>query len=178
MALTSVKSSWLKPLTRCLLLTSIMTRLSTFSSPIPSPGPIVFSSIVSISRTIPGSRASFEWQIWFDSCEFLLFFVTCFSGFLKELFNFLFWVVRRIGSSLGLLWVLCNARSCSCGSLSVLFFSTLCFVIGIFLCVMQTINLAAICTPADYNTRPLDTIYSNFIDAIPVVCIRFIPLSF
>ncbi|KAG8371218.1 hypothetical protein BUALT_Bualt13G0064500 [Buddleja alternifolia] len=25
-----------------------------------------------------------------------------------------------------------------------------------------TINLAAICTPADYNTRPLDTIYSNF----------------
>jgi len=31
------------------------------------------------------------------------------------------------------------------------------------------INLAAICTPADYNTRPLDTIYSNFIDAIPVV---------
>ncbi|XP_058108934.1 UDP-D-apiose/UDP-D-xylose synthase 2 isoform X3 [Magnolia sinica] len=32
-----------------------------------------------------------------------------------------------------------------------------------------TINLAAICTPADYNTRPLDTIYSNFIDAIPVV---------
>lgn len=35
--------------------------------------------------------------------------------------------------------------------------------------VMQTINLAAICTPADYNTRPLDTIYSNFIDALPVV---------
>ncbi|KAL6199799.1 hypothetical protein ACLB2K_029581 [Fragaria x ananassa] len=33
----------------------------------------------------------------------------------------------------------------------------------------QTINLAAICTPADYNTRPLDTIYSNFIDALPVV---------
>ncbi|KAH0866580.1 hypothetical protein HID58_083791 [Brassica napus] len=32
-----------------------------------------------------------------------------------------------------------------------------------------TINLAAICTPADYNTRPLDTIYSNFIDALPVV---------
>nr|AOG75410.1 UDP-apiose/UDP-xylose synthase [Mougeotia sp. MougUAS] len=32
-----------------------------------------------------------------------------------------------------------------------------------------TINLAAICTPADYNTRPLDTIYSNFVDAIPVV---------
>ncbi|KAJ9699491.1 hypothetical protein PVL29_008196 [Vitis rotundifolia] len=32
-----------------------------------------------------------------------------------------------------------------------------------------TINLAAICTPADYNTRPLDTIYSNFLDAIPVV---------
>lgn len=34
---------------------------------------------------------------------------------------------------------------------------------------VQTINLAAICTPADYNTRPLDTIYSNFIDALPVV---------
>ncbi|MFS7915796.1 putative NAD-dependent epimerase/dehydratase, NAD(P)-binding domain superfamily [Helianthus anomalus] len=33
----------------------------------------------------------------------------------------------------------------------------------------STINLAAICTPADYNTRPLDTIYSNFIDALPVV---------
>eukprot|EP00246_Nothoceros_aenigmaticus_P011550 TRINITY_DN318_c0_g1_i1.p1 TRINITY_DN318_c0_g1~~TRINITY_DN318_c0_g1_i1.p1 ORF type:complete len:387 (-),score=68.59 TRINITY_DN318_c0_g1_i1:414-1574(-) len=32
-----------------------------------------------------------------------------------------------------------------------------------------TINLAAICTPADYNTRPLETIYSNFIDALPVV---------
>ncbi|KAG5248079.1 UDP-D-APIOSE/UDP-D-XYLOSE SYNTHASE family protein [Salix suchowensis] len=32
-----------------------------------------------------------------------------------------------------------------------------------------TINLAAICTPADYNTRPLDTIYSNFVDALPVV---------
>ncbi|KAG6432791.1 hypothetical protein SASPL_104378 [Salvia splendens] len=31
------------------------------------------------------------------------------------------------------------------------------------------INLAAICTPADYNTRPLDTIYSNFIDALPVI---------
>jgi hypothetical protein len=37
--------------------------------------------------------------------------------------------------------------------------------------ILQTINLAAICTPADYNTRPLDTIYSNFIDALPVVCI-------
>lgn len=35
--------------------------------------------------------------------------------------------------------------------------------------LLQTINLAAICTPADYNTRPLDTIYSNFIDALPVV---------
>ncbi|XP_058201961.1 UDP-D-apiose/UDP-D-xylose synthase-like isoform X2 [Rhododendron vialii] len=34
---------------------------------------------------------------------------------------------------------------------------------------LSTINLAAICTPADYNTRPLDTIYSNFIDALPVV---------
>ena len=39
-----------------------------------------------------------------------------------------------------------------------------------FSLVMQTVNLAAICTPADYNTRPLDTIYSNFIDALPVVC--------
>lgn len=36
------------------------------------------------------------------------------------------------------------------------------------MCV-QVINLAAICTPADYNTRPLDTIYSNFVDALPVV---------
>ncbi|KAG6482906.1 hypothetical protein ZIOFF_059545 [Zingiber officinale] len=33
----------------------------------------------------------------------------------------------------------------------------------------MTINLAAICTPADYHTRPLDTIFSNFIDALPVV---------
>ncbi|KAJ1440669.1 hypothetical protein SESBI_01736 [Sesbania bispinosa] len=32
-----------------------------------------------------------------------------------------------------------------------------------------TINLAAICTPADYNTRPLDTIFSNFIDSLPVI---------
>ncbi|XP_044504356.1 UDP-D-apiose/UDP-D-xylose synthase 1-like [Mangifera indica] len=30
------------------------------------------------------------------------------------------------------------------------------------------INLAAICTPADYINRPFDAIYSNFIDAIPV----------
>ena len=41
----------------------------------------------------------------------------------------------------------------------------------LFVFAMQTINLAAICTPADYNTRPLDTIYSNFIDALPVVCV-------
>jgi len=39
--------------------------------------------------------------------------------------------------------------------------------------LLQTINLAAICTPADYNTRPLDTIYSNFIDALPVVFLLF-----
>jgi len=39
--------------------------------------------------------------------------------------------------------------------------------------LFQTINLAAICTPADYNTRPLDTIYSNFIDALPVVRVTF-----
>ncbi|WZZ56833.1 hypothetical protein YC2023_056940 [Brassica napus] len=39
----------------------------------------------------------------------------------------------------------------------------------LFVFALQTINLAAICTPADYNTRPLDTIYSNFIDALPVV---------
>ncbi|KAE8814851.1 UDP-D-apiose/UDP-D-xylose synthase [Hordeum vulgare] len=36
-----------------------------------------------------------------------------------------------------------------------------------------TINLAAICTPADYNTRPLNTIYSNFIDALPVDFIAY-----
>ncbi|KAL8227211.1 hypothetical protein R6Q57_017043 [Mikania cordata] len=40
---------------------------------------------------------------------------------------------------------------------------------GLIKCSDLTINLAAICTPADYNTRPLDTIYSNFIDALPVV---------
>lgn len=33
----------------------------------------------------------------------------------------------------------------------------------------QITNLGAICTPADYNTRPLDTIYSNFIDALPMI---------
>mmetsp|Transcript_1054 Transcript_1054/g.3708 ORF Transcript_1054/g.3708 Transcript_1054/m.3708 type:complete len:420 (+) Transcript_1054:314-1573(+) len=31
------------------------------------------------------------------------------------------------------------------------------------------INLAAICNPAEYNTRPLDTIDSNFTDALPVI---------
>ncbi|BBM99457.1 hypothetical protein MPTK1_1g21420 [Marchantia polymorpha subsp. ruderalis] len=30
------------------------------------------------------------------------------------------------------------------------------------------INLAAICTAADHNTCPLDKIYSNFTDALPV----------
>ncbi|XP_031251046.1 UDP-D-apiose/UDP-D-xylose synthase 2-like [Pistacia vera] len=37
------------------------------------------------------------------------------------------------------------------------------------------INLAAIRTPANYNTRPLDTIKSNSVDAIPVVefCIKY-----
>ncbi|KAG6506987.1 hypothetical protein ZIOFF_032321 [Zingiber officinale] len=40
--------------------------------------------------------------------------------------------------------------------------------ICIFSLVVITINLAAICTPADYHTRPLDTIFSNFIDALPV----------
>ena len=39
----------------------------------------------------------------------------------------------------------------------------------VLIAVLQVINLAAICTPADYNTRPLDTIYSNFVDALPVV---------
>jgi len=43
---------------------------------------------------------------------------------------------------------------------------------------LKTINLAAICTPADYNTRPLDTIYSNFIDALPVVRLRSSSSSF
>ncbi|KAG6468374.1 hypothetical protein ZIOFF_073050 [Zingiber officinale] len=33
----------------------------------------------------------------------------------------------------------------------------------------RTINLATICTPVDYHTRPLDTIFSNFIDALPAV---------
>ncbi|MED6168383.1 UDP-D-apiose/UDP-D-xylose synthase 2 [Stylosanthes scabra] len=34
----------------------------------------------------------------------------------------------------------------------------------------MTINLAAICTPAgDYDTRPLDAIYGNFIDELHVV---------
>eukprot|EP00899_Mesostigma_viride_P018892 jgi/Mesvir1/27003/Mv20711-RA.1 len=32
-----------------------------------------------------------------------------------------------------------------------------------------TINLAAICNPSEYNTRPIDTINSNFTHALPVV---------
>ncbi|KAG6530761.1 hypothetical protein ZIOFF_004519 [Zingiber officinale] len=65
------------------------------------------------------------------------------------------------------------------GSLLALFFSVICAVLQFFFTVtlllsifslaVMTINLAAICTPADYNTRPLDTIFSNFIDALPVV---------
>jgi UDP-apiose/xylose synthase len=31
------------------------------------------------------------------------------------------------------------------------------------------LNLAAICNPAEYNTRPLRVIYSNFIDGYPIV---------
>jgi UDP-apiose/xylose synthase len=31
------------------------------------------------------------------------------------------------------------------------------------------LNLAAICNPAEYNTRPLRVIYSNFIDGFPIV---------
>lgn len=31
------------------------------------------------------------------------------------------------------------------------------------------VNLAAICNPAEYNTRPMDTINSNFTDALPVI---------
>ncbi|RYR28649.1 hypothetical protein Ahy_B01g052783 isoform B [Arachis hypogaea] len=45
--------------------------------------------------------------------------------------------------------------------------SQLAIPLAVLLAIL-TINLAAICTPADYNTRPLDTIYSNFIDALPV----------
>jgi UDP-apiose/xylose synthase len=30
-------------------------------------------------------------------------------------------------------------------------------------------NLAAICNPSDYNTRPLDTIYANLFDVYPIV---------
>jgi len=50
--------------------------------------------------------------------------------------------------------------------------------IGLLCSLFQTINLAAICTPADYNTRPLDTIYSNFIDALPVVRVTFFLFTF
>ncbi|CAN6235014.1 unnamed protein product, partial [Urochloa humidicola] len=39
-----------------------------------------------------------------------------------------------------------------------------------------TINLAAICMPADYNTRPLNTIYINFIDVLLVVPLPFLLL--
>ena len=45
------------------------------------------------------------------------------------------------------------------------------------LSLFQTINLAASCTHKDYNTCPLYTIYSNFIDVLPVVCLTFTLLS-
>lgn len=31
------------------------------------------------------------------------------------------------------------------------------------------VNLAALCNPAEYNTRPLTTIHTNFIDCLPIV---------
>ncbi|KAG6519064.1 hypothetical protein ZIOFF_022553 [Zingiber officinale] len=64
------------------------------------------------------------------------------------------------------------------GSLLAFFFSVICAVLhfftvalllSIFSLVMISINLAAICTLTDYHTRPLDTIFSNFIDALPIV---------
>ena len=45
------------------------------------------------------------------------------------------------------------------------------------LSLFQTINLAASFTHKDYNTCPLYTIYSNFIDVLPVVCLTFTLLS-
>ncbi|KAG6524675.1 hypothetical protein ZIOFF_014610 [Zingiber officinale] len=60
-------------------------------------------------------------------------------------------------------------RSDSGSLLAFAFFNVIMCVVEQILFSLQTINLAAICTPADYNTRPLDTIYSNFIDALPVV---------
>lgn len=71
------------------------------------------------------------------------------------------WYVDLKFESRGL--YLCNIFDC----LLSLWAEIICFF------MVQTINLAAICTPADYNTRPLDTIYSNFIDALPVVCSSF-----
>jgi UDP-apiose/xylose synthase len=37
------------------------------------------------------------------------------------------------------------------------------------------VNLAALCNPSEYNTRPLTTIQSNFIDCLPIVgaCARY-----
>ncbi|KAG6495633.1 hypothetical protein ZIOFF_043459 [Zingiber officinale] len=49
---------------------------------------------------------------------------------------------------------------------AVLHFFTVALLLNIFSLV--TINLVAIYTLADYHTRPLDTICSNFIDALPV----------
>ncbi|KAG4949554.1 hypothetical protein JHK82_042765 [Glycine max] len=40
---------------------------------------------------------------------------------------------------------------------------------GLIKIIDMTINLAASCTHKDYNTCPLYTIYSNFIDVLPVV---------
>ena len=37
------------------------------------------------------------------------------------------------------------------------------------------VNLAALCNPSEYNTRPLTTIRSNFVDCLPIVdaCARY-----
>lgn len=42
--------------------------------------------------------------------------------------------------------------------------------LNIILFLGRYIMLATSCTLADYNTRPPDTILSNFINALPVVC--------
>lgn len=118
--------------TRCLHWMCTVTRSNTSWSPTRILGLVESTSTASTLSTIPGSRVSSKWQIWFHSYPFRFF----------------------ISFSLSHFWV----------SLKIVSF---CFL-------FQTINLAAICTPADYNTRPLDTIYSNFIDALPVVRVPFI----
>ncbi|KAG6533757.1 hypothetical protein ZIOFF_007632 [Zingiber officinale] len=132
--------------TRCWQWTSTATRSSTYSmrrrrkKPCAALGVAGSSSTASISSMTPSSRASSRCRIWLVP-------LSCGTDLTLDLFLRFFFSV------------IC----------AVLHFFTVALLLNIFSLVMITNNLAAICTPADYHTRPLDTIFSNFIDALPVV---------